>query len=215
MSDAINPDHYKRLPAEAIEIIEAMIAGAPDNKAAYLHGQAAKYDLRLWGKGKSIEDYLTDWQKHIWYALRLESHLLKLIEKQKADEQQKAADIQSLKDYPFGKLREPVVKQSLTTELPDGWRWLEIGEVIRKGDRYFDGDKWKDRDWAVKETYSLMHQKTIRRNRFEVGEKVVHVPSKDIMQVVAVSAYVSVVDIRNSVSHYPPEVLAPYIEDAT
>lgn len=146
MSDAINPDHYKRLPAEAIEIIEAMIAGAPDNKAAYLHGQAAKYDLRLWEKGKSLEDYLADLGKHIWYALRLESHLLELIEKQKADEQQKASDLQSLKDHPFGNLREPVAKQSLTTQPPDGWRWLEVGEVIRKGNRYFDGDKWKDRD---------------------------------------------------------------------
>jgi len=45
MSDAINPSHYKRLPAEAIQIIEAAIDGAPSNKDAYLHGQILKYIL--------------------------------------------------------------------------------------------------------------------------------------------------------------------------
>lgn len=216
MSDAINPAHYKRLPSEAIEIIEAMIAGAPDNKAAYLHGQAAKYDLRLWEKGESLEDFLSDWGKHIWYALRLESYLLELIEKQKASEQQKAADLQSLKDHPFGKLKEPAIKQSLTTEPPDGWRFLEVGEVIRKGDRYFDGNQWKDRDWAVKEIYSLMHQKTIRRNRFEVGEKVVRVVNGVVYKVIRILSMGYQLE-----SEFCAEVilhgkdLAPYIEETT
>jgi len=286
MADNINPDHYKRLPVEAIEIIESMIAGAPDNKAAYLHGQAAKYDLRLWGKGKSLEDFLSDWGKHIWYALRLESHLLGLIEKQKADEQQKASDLQSLKDHPFGKLKEPawapkvgdwvrinapepgdpmhtknledldghilqVVGQSefdkryaafksdhgsfyvlidllepaeqpeatvevtgeVTGEVkpPDGWRWLERGELIRNGDKPVKGDAipllWIGTPCCGEEFI-------LRRNRFEVGEKVVHIPSKDILQVIDVADRVSVVDVRGSVSHYLPEVLAPYIEEA-
>lgn len=216
MSDAINPDHYKRLPAEAIEIIEAMIAGAPDNKAAYLHGQAAKYDLRLWGKGKSLEDYLTDWQKHIWYALRLESHLLELIEKQKAGEQQKAADLQSLKDHPFGKLKEPAIKQPSTPEPPDGWRWLEVGEVIRKGDRYFKDHEWFGYDLWVGGKIRETDRPSVRRNRFEVGEKVI-----DFCGQVWEVEYIFDTGNRYRLKH--KEVrdetygnsLAPYIEDAT
>lgn len=214
MSDAINPDHYKRLPTEAIEIIEAMIAGAPDNKAAYLHGQAAKYDLRLWGKGKSLEDYLTDWQKHIWYALRLESHLLELIEKQKADEQQKAADLQSLKDHPFGKLKEQAIKQSLNTEPPDGWRWLEVGEVIRKGD--VDKSMEPVTNWWIGEACGHNHD-LLRRNRFNVGEKVVRVSGECVYKITAIldgGYYEMQTPSGYKVCLYAID-LAPYIEDAT
>lgn len=114
MSDNINPDHYKRLPAEAIEIIESAIDNAPSAQDAYLHGQVLKYILRCWNKN-GIEDL----KKAKWYLDRLvksfETHV-----------RQKEADLQSLKEHPFGKLREPVVKQSLTTE-PDpgeGYRLL-------------------------------------------------------------------------------------------
>lgn len=55
MSDAINPKHYKHLPAEAIDIIEAAIAKAPSNKAACLHWQTLKYLLRCWEKN-GVED---------------------------------------------------------------------------------------------------------------------------------------------------------------
>ena len=316
MSDAVNPDHYKRLPAEAIEIIESMIAGAPDNKAAYLHGQGAKYDLRLWEKGKSLEDFLSDWQKHIWYALRLERHLIELVEKQTTNDpnvapylaseaidealqqaeltEEPQADPEYRHPHPgdVGKRVEvrdstdtssddarwvertlvaviavpldqdvgkfvaavdgydnthichlwrharikiehpkpqadhsadadkmvemPVVKQSLTPEPPDGWRWLEVGEVIREGDRYFSGDQWKDRNWAIGETYSPIHQKTIRRNRFEVGEKVVHVgdnpPIVYIVDVIRADGAIIAYN-RNIGYAFSPDKLAPYIEE--
>jgi hypothetical protein len=65
-SDPVNPSHYKHLPAEAIDIIEAAIAGAPSNKAAYLHGQALKYPLRCWEKGG-----VDDLRKSAWYLDRL------------------------------------------------------------------------------------------------------------------------------------------------
>ena len=65
-SDPVNPSHYKYLPAEAIDIIEAAIAGAPSNKAAYLHGQSLKYPLRCWEKG-GVEDL----KKARWYLDRL------------------------------------------------------------------------------------------------------------------------------------------------
>ena len=67
MNDQINPDHYKRGPAEAIDVIEAAIADAPDMVPAYLHGQVLKYLLRLWCKNNALEDAL----KAQWYLQRL------------------------------------------------------------------------------------------------------------------------------------------------
>ena len=64
--DPVNPSHYKQLPAEAIDIIEAAIAKAPNNKAAGLHWQVLKYALRCWMKN-GIEDL----KKAKWYLDRL------------------------------------------------------------------------------------------------------------------------------------------------
>jgi hypothetical protein len=65
-ADPINPSHYKHLPAEAIDIIEAAIAKAPSNQYAFLQGQVIKYMLRCWSK-KGIEDL----RKAKWYLDRL------------------------------------------------------------------------------------------------------------------------------------------------
>lgn len=234
MSDAINPDHYKRLPAEAIEIIESAIDNAPSNQDAYLHGQVLKYILRCWNKN-GIEDL----KKAKWYLDRLVNSLDEY-------ETQKASDLQSIKDHPFGKLKEPAIKQSLTTEPdpgegyrllskdttedlqpgdgwwhhseqrwrdvfptvttvpcpntwyrrkvqplqkktepPDGWRFLEVGEVIRKGDQrltYHGGSI--DCLTSIGEKFNHeAHYPTIRRNRFEVGEKVKRVADGIVFQV--------------------------------
>ena len=67
-SDPINPKHYKHLPVEAIDIIEAAIAKAPSNESAYLQGQVLKYLLRCWEK-KGIEDL----RKAKWYLDRMVS----------------------------------------------------------------------------------------------------------------------------------------------
>ena len=66
MSDVINPQHYKHLPVEAIDIIMAAISKAPSNEAACLHWQVLKYLLRCWEK-KGIEDL----RKAKWYLDRL------------------------------------------------------------------------------------------------------------------------------------------------
>ncbi len=65
-TDPVNPSHYKQLPAETIDIIEAAIAKAPNNKAAGLHWQVLKYVLRCWFKN-GIEDL----KKARWYLDRL------------------------------------------------------------------------------------------------------------------------------------------------
>jgi hypothetical protein len=64
--DPVNPLHYKQLPAETIDIIEAAIAKSPNNKAAGLHWQVLKYVLRCWFKN-GIEDL----KKARWYLDRL------------------------------------------------------------------------------------------------------------------------------------------------
>ena len=65
-SDPINPKHYKHLPVEAIDIIEAAISKAPSNESAYLQGQVLKYLLRCWEK-EGIEDL----RKAKWYLDRM------------------------------------------------------------------------------------------------------------------------------------------------
>ena len=110
MSDAINPQHYKRLPVEAIDIIEAAIENAPSNEDAFLHGQVLKYILRCWNKN-GIEDL----RKAKWYLNRL---------------------IDSFDESEAEQLATGEGTGEVTGEVkpPDGWRWLEVGEVIRKGD---------------------------------------------------------------------------------
>lgn len=66
INDPVNPSHYKQFPTEVIDIIEAAIADAPNNKAAGLHWQVLKYVLRCWFKN-GIEDL----KKARWYLDRL------------------------------------------------------------------------------------------------------------------------------------------------
>lgn len=203
MSDNINPDHYKRLPAEAIEIIESAIDKAPSAQDAYLHGQVLKYVLRCWNKN-GIEDL----KKAKWYLDRLVDSLDEY-------ETQKAADLQSLKDHPFGRLKEPAIKQSLTTEPPDGWRFLEVGEVIRKGDQGFEkGLLHAIEPMKIGMTLQAHWMPTIRRNRFEVGEKVVAKDRSGIWEVTSIIN--GVYQLKNDQGFFAsfPEHLAPYIEDA-
>jgi hypothetical protein len=54
VTDPINPDHYRRGPIEAIDVIEAAVADAPHMVPAYLQGQALKYLLRMWCKGNAL-----------------------------------------------------------------------------------------------------------------------------------------------------------------
>ena len=67
MSDQVNhPSHYKQGRVEAIEVIEDVVAGAPDSVIGYLVGQTLKYLLRAWHKGNTMQDL----QKAAWYLNR-------------------------------------------------------------------------------------------------------------------------------------------------
>jgi hypothetical protein len=223
MSDAVNkPEHYNQGQIECIDAMKIVLT--PEEFRGYLKGNVFKYlwrekdkngneDLR---KGKSYYDWL-----------------IELIDE---SEKQKAADLQSLKDHPFGKLKEATLNsdtipegyrklndsseeprqigdlrwsvaekryieisvdeigyanrdnwaacRKITGEVtgqvtgevkpPDGCRWLEVGEVIRKGDQGFEkGLLYSIEPMKIGMTLQAHWMPTIRRNRFEVGEKVV------------------------------------------
>ena len=74
MSDQVNsPSHYTKCRVEAIEIIEDVVAGAPDPVAGYLVGQTLKYLLRAWHKNNATQDL----QKAAWYLSRAIAKLSK------------------------------------------------------------------------------------------------------------------------------------------
>jgi len=67
MNDQVNsPLHYTKGRIEAIEIIEDVVAGAPEPVVGYLIGQTLKYLLRAWHKGNASQDL----QKASWYLNR-------------------------------------------------------------------------------------------------------------------------------------------------
>ena len=185
--DAVNPSHYKQGPAETIDIIEAAIAKAPNNKAAGLHWQVLKYALRCWFKN-GIEDL----RKAKWYLNRL----IDSFDESEAEQLATGEGTGEVKP-------------------PDGWRFLEVGEVIRKGDRCFTRHSGSiDCLTTIGEKFNIeLYHPTIRRNRFEVGEKVVAKDSNEIWEVDSIVN--GVYQLRNGSVFFAsfPEHLAPYIEE--
>jgi len=269
MSDAINPDHYKRLPVEAIEIIESAIDNAPSAQDGYLHGQVLKYALRCWHKN-GIEDL----KKAKWYLDRLIEHcdeslldankgLVKAwtcedgkakqvypepkwtfkvgdwvrINKPSSDKRdsvlwsifmdghdKEVVQVKKIEDgailhgewfFPFDWL-EPA-EAPKQPQPPDGWRWLEVGEVIRKGDRYRHEGGWYDYDSSIGEKLLHTMWPSIRRNRFKVSEKVVRVFSECVYEITAIldgNLYEMQTLSGYKIRLYAID-LAPYIEEAT
>ena len=106
-------------------------------------------------------------------------------------------------------------------ELPDGWRELDIGEKIRDGDKFFRGDKWLDCRFSIGDKLKKDSMLTIRRNRFEVGEKVVELTNDRTGIVKSVTEFggpvlyvVEMQDTKNCIMLHARH-FAPYIEDAT
>ena len=66
-NDQVNsPTHYTKGRVEAIEVIEDVVAGAPDAVTGYSVGQTLKYLLRAWHKDDTVQDL----QKAAWYLNR-------------------------------------------------------------------------------------------------------------------------------------------------
>ena len=67
MNDPVHsPSHYNKGRIEAIDVIEDVVAGAPEPVVGYLIGQTLKYLLRAWYKGSVKQDL----QKAAWYLQR-------------------------------------------------------------------------------------------------------------------------------------------------
>ena len=124
MSDPINPDHYKHLPAEAIDIIMAAIARAPSNESAYLQGQVLKYLLRCWKK-KGIEDL----RKAKWYLDRLVASFDDLLA-----EASGASETQI--DEPTANPQEMLP--------PSDCRWIKCDETLIDTDEFIRRDGYRD-----------------------------------------------------------------------
>ena len=265
MSDAINkPAHYNQ---GSIECIEAMkIVLTPEEFRGYLKGNVFKY---LWReKDKNGNEDLR----------KGKSYYDRLIELVDESEQQRASDLQSLKDHPFGRLKtaslnsdtipegyrklndsseeprqlgdlrwsvsekryieisvdeigyanrdnwaacrkvEPAIKQSLKTEPPDGLRFLEVGEVIRKGDQGFEnGRVYAIEPMKIGMKLQAHWKPIIRRNRFNVGERV-FLSKSDDPNFFRVAKHISdelvLVYCDGIPFQFFSDQLAPYIEDA-
>ncbi len=64
--DNTNPEHYKKLNFETIELIQNVISDYPDAFLGYLVSNTIKYLMRFQYKGKPMEDL----DKAIWYSTK-------------------------------------------------------------------------------------------------------------------------------------------------
>lgn len=75
-ADSVNsPKHYTYGKYESIDVIEDAVQFAPNATVGTLQWQVLKYILRMWHKGKALEDA----KKAQWYLARL-VHKLETIE---------------------------------------------------------------------------------------------------------------------------------------
>lgn len=117
---------------------------------------------------------------------------------------------------------EPTEPPKEQPQPPDGWRWLEVGEILLKGDTtntiYEIPEDWIGIKCAVKHNL-------LRRNKFEVGEKVVEFINNRIGVVKDIEAigkgiasgkaflyHVEMQDTKGMIL-FSPHQLAPYIEE--
>lgn len=200
--DAINkPAHYNQGPIECIDAMQIVLT--PGEYRGFLKGNAIKYLWREENKG-GIEDL----RKARWYLDRLIEH---------CDESLLDANKGLVKAWTCknGKAKQVYPEQP---QPPDGYRWLEVGEVIRNGDlRFKDGLVYTLEPIMIGKVCQEHWMPIVRRNKFEVGEKVVHgdLKSRSISTVKSVLSDGWVDLVRDGVSTaYHVKDLAPYIEDA-
>lgn len=97
------------------------------------------------------------------------------------------------------------------TEPPDGWRFLEVGELIRNGDKPVKGNAipllWVGAPCAN-------NHFILRRNRFEVGEKVVDCRTEAVLTVQHTDKQYPIVFFYGVFNGVESKHLAPYIEEA-
>ena len=188
MSDAVNkPAHYNQGPIECIDAMQQILT--PEEFRGFLKGNVFKYLWREKGKN-GIEDLR---KGKSYYDL-----LIELVDETEAEQ-----------------LATGEVAVEVTGEVkpPDGWRWLEVGETLQRGDTTNTIEEIQE-DWiGIK---CAVKHNLLRRNRFEVGEKVKHINGIHACAVVECDhekdQYVIVYNGRKYV--YESKCLVPYIEEA-
>ena len=187
MSDAVNkPAHYNQ---GSIECIDAMkIVLTQEEFRGYLKGNVFKY---LWReKDKNGNEDIRKGKSYY-------DSLIELIEESEAEQ-----------------LATGEVAGEGTGEVNphDGWRWLEVGEVIRKGDT----DRSMEpipKGWIGS---VCRHKNNVRRrNKFEVGQKVVDCRVGVVFTVQQFNKEYSVVFVDGVSKGIESKHLAPYIEETT
>ena len=155
-SDPINPKHYKHLPAEAIEIIDAAIEGAPSPQAAAAQSHLLGYALRANQKGQLAIDA----GKAEWYAARW----IKAIREAEA------------KAIPANETPsdEPTLQPS-KTQPPKGYRFLTKQDFYAKLDEFINatGKREPVLEGLIGQRVDVNKPHSwIRRCEFDRGERV-------------------------------------------
>lgn len=206
MSDKINPEHYKQGSIQCIDAMQQVLS--TEEFQGYLKGNVFKYIWREKNKN-GIEDL----RKARWYLDRLIEH---------CDESLLDANKGLVKAWTCenGKAKQVYSGQP---QLPDGWRWLSVGEKILDGDKFFRDGDWLDCRFSVGDKIKKDAMPSIRRNRFNVGEKVVECVNnrigvvKDIEVIGSGKSFLCHVEMQDTkgVIVFSPNQIAPYIEETT
>ena len=190
MSDAVNkPAHYNQGPIECIDAMQQILT--PEEFRGFLKGNVFKYLWREKGKN-GIEDL----RKGKDYYDRL---------------------IQSFDENEAEQLATGEVAGEVTGEVkpPEGWRWLEVGETLQRGDTTNTIEEIPE-DWiGIK---CAVKHNLLRRNRFEVGEKVVVTTEPETADIFRVKKHTNdelvLVFCDGIPFQFFADHLAPYIEEA-
>ena len=144
MNDPINPSHYKHLPVEAIDIIDAAIEGAPSPQAAAAQSHLLGYALRANQKGQLAIDA----GKAEWYAARW---------------------IKAIREVEAKAI--PASEPPSETQIPQGWRELKHDEVPSVGDKFLVDGGWVTllSNWTV--TYGAAPSRQVYIRKIEPPPK--------------------------------------------
>ena len=189
MSDAINkPAHYNQGSIECIDAMQQILT--PEEFRGFLKGNVFKYLWREKGKN-GIEDLRKGKDYFDW--------LIELVEKSEAEQLATGEGTGEV----TGEVKHPL-------GCPDGWRWVEVGETLRRGDTTNTIDEIPE---TCIDTKCVVKHFALRRNKFEVGEKVVDCRSGVVFTVQHFNKTRQIVFVDGVPDGIKSKHFAPYIEE--
>jgi len=189
MSDAVNkPAHYNQGSIECIDAMQQILT--PEEFRGFLKGNVFKYLWREKGKN-GIEDLRKGKDYFDW--------LIELVEKSEAEQLATGEGTGEV----TGEVKHPL-------GCPDGWRWVEVGETLRRGDTTNTIDEIPE---TCIDTKCVVKHFALRRNKFEVGEKVVDCRSGVVFTVQHFNKTRQIVFVDGVPDGIKSKHFAPYIEE--